>query len=185
VDQPEARAPSPPPAGDRRSGDRRVGDRRKSDRRGSRASAPDESWFGAIGVDGEGHSGASESFFDPGWLAAGEEAADSRFITREARRVATAQDTALARVYRTYAAARAVVGIVLVAMQAASGLLGSRPALPLTLLCVAYAVQAITFWLLPRFQPLSAPQSQQRQRRLQWVATIGVDLAVFAGLHML
>jgi len=185
VDQTDARASSPAPADDRRSGDRRVGDRRKSDRRGARGAAPEESWFGAIGVDGERHSGAGESFFDPGWLAAGEEAADSRFITREARRVATAQDTALARVYRTYAAARAVVGLVLVAVQAVSGLLGSRPALASALLCLAYAVQAITFWLLPRFRPLSGPQSQQRQRRLQWVATIGVDLCVFAGLHML
>ncbi|HEX5747064.1 MAG TPA: ATP-binding protein [Archangium sp.] len=171
--------------GDRRSGDRRVGDRRRSDRRGTRAPLPDESWFGAVGVDGDRHADARESFFDPGWLAAGEEAADSHFITREARRVATAQDTALARVYRTYAAARAVVGLVLVAVQAASGLLGSRPALASALLCLAYAVQAITFWLLPRYQPLSAPQSKRSQRRLQWLATIGVDLVVFAGLHML
>jgi two-component system sensor histidine kinase PilS (NtrC family) len=76
--------------------------------------------------------------------------------------VAAAQDTALARVYRTYAAARAVVGLVLVAAQAASGLLGARPALASALLCLAYAVQAITFWLLPRYQPLSAPQAQAR-----------------------
>ena len=182
----------PPPASagdrrstDRRSGDRRVGDRRKADRRGAPAPAPEESWFGAVGVDGDRHSDSHESFFDPGWLAAGEEAADSRFITREARRVATAQDTALARVYRTYAAARAVVGLVLVAALAASALLGARPLLASTLLCVAYAVQAITFWLLPRFHPLNAPQPQRDRRRVQWLATIGVDLAVFAGLHLL
>jgi len=181
VDSPPGTAsPAPPPGGDRR-----VGDRRKSERRATRAPMPDESWFGAVGVDGDRHADERESFFDPGWLAAGEEAADSRFITREARRVATVQDNALARVYRTYAAARAVVGLVLVSVQAASGLLGSRPALASALLCLVYAVQAITFWLLPRFQPLSAPQSQHNQRRLQWLATIGVDLVVFAGLHML
>ena len=170
---------------DRRGGDRRVGDRRKGDRRNERPSVADESWFGALGVDGEHHTDARESFFDPGWLAAGEENADSRFLTRQARRVATAQDNALARVYRTYAAARAVVGLVLVAVQAAGGLLGVRLVLVSTLLCIGYAVQAITFWMLPRFAPLNAPQSQHRQRRVQWLATIGVDLIVFAGLHML
>jgi two-component system sensor histidine kinase PilS (NtrC family) len=160
-----------------------VGDRRRNDRRN--APPPDESWFGAVGVDGDAQDDARESFFDPGWLAAGEEAPDSRFVTREARRVATAQDTALARVYRTYAAARAVVGLVLVAAQAASALLGARLVAASTLLCIAYAVQAITFWLLPRFRLPGAPQPKRDRRRVQWLATIGVDLVVFAGLHML
>ena len=170
---------------DRRGGDRRVGDRRKSDRRSEQPSVSDESWFGALGVDGDRHADTRESFFDPGWLAAGEENPDSRYLTREARRVATAQDNALARVYRTYAAARAVVGLVLVAAQAAGGLLGVRLVLASTLLCIGYAVQAITFWLLPRFALLSAPQTRSGQRRVQWWATIGVDLVVFAGLHTL
>jgi two-component system sensor histidine kinase PilS (NtrC family) len=103
-----------------------------------------------------------ESFFDPGWLAAGEDNPDSRFLTREARRVATAQDTALARVYRTYAARARVVGLVLVAAQAASGLLGVRLVLASTLLCIGYAVQAITFWLLPRFAAERAAVPQAR-----------------------
>ncbi len=170
---------------ERRGGDRRVADRRRNDRRSERPAPADESWFGAIGVDGDRQGDARESFFDPGWLAAGEESADSRFLTREARRVATAHDTALARVYRTYAAARAVVGLVLVAAQAAGGLLGVRLVAASTLLCLGYAVQAITFWMLPRFHSLNAPQAQQGQRRMQWVATIGVDLAVFTGLHVL
>ena len=177
--------PSSASGSDRRGGDRRVGDRRKNERRSDRPSSPEESWFGAVGVDGERHSEGRESFFDPGWLAAGEDNPDSRFLTREARRVATAQDTALVRVYRTYATARAVVGLVLVAAQAAGGLLGARLVLASTVLCLMYALQAITFWLLPRFKPLSAPQSQRANRRVQWLATIGVDLAVFAGLHML
>jgi two-component system sensor histidine kinase PilS (NtrC family) len=170
-------------APERRGGDRRVSDRRRRDRRGEGPAPPTESWFGTIGVDGD--ASARESFFDPGWLAAGEEGSDSRLMTREARRVATAHDTALARIYRTYAAARAVVGLVLVAAQAASGLLGARLVLASTLLSLGYAVQAITFWMLPRFQPLNAPHVRPGQRRMQWLSTIGVDLAVFAGLHVL
>jgi two-component system sensor histidine kinase PilS (NtrC family) len=145
----------------------------------------DESWFGAFDAEGLGAAQGRESFFDPGWLAAGEDPSDSRLLTREARRVALAQDTALARVYRTYAAARAVVGLVLVAAQAAGGLLGVRLVLESTLLCIGYAVQAITFWLLPRFKRFSTPQTHERQRRTQWLSTIGVDLIVFAGLHIL
>ena len=171
-------------ARDRRAGDRRAGDRRQTDRRTSGHTQQDESWFGAVGVDGE-PGDARESFFDPGWLAAGETPPDSRFMTREARRVAIAQDTALVRVYRTYAAARAVVGLLLVLAQAAGGLLGVRLVLASTLLCIAYAVQAITFWLLPSLSALKHPPSQRSQRRVRWLATIGVDLAVFAALHVL
>jgi two-component system, NtrC family, sensor histidine kinase PilS len=173
------------PGSDRRGGDRRVGDRRKNDRRGDQAGIPDESWFGAVGVDGERLGEGRESFFDPGWFAAGEENPDSRFLSQEARRVATAQDTALARVYRTYSAARAVVGLLLVAAQAAGGLLGAKLVLGSTLLCIGYALQAITFWSMPRLRTFRASQSQQNARRRQWLATIGVDLVVFAGLHML
>jgi two-component system, NtrC family, sensor histidine kinase PilS len=173
-------------AEDRRAGDRRVGDRRRAGRRTSeQAPATDESWFGAVGVDAERNAEARESFFDPGWLAAGEDAPDSRFLTQESRRVLLAQDTAVTRVYRTYAAARAVVGMVLVAAQATGGLLGARLVLASTILCLAYAVQAITFWVLPRFKRFSLPQSERTQRRMQWLATIGVDLGVFAALHTL
>jgi len=172
-------------AGERRTGDRRQSDRRKRDRRGAGASRPDESWFGAIGVDGERHAEAPESFFDPGLAAGGEAAADSRFMTREARRVATAQETALVRVHRTYAAARAVVGLVLVAVQAAGGLLGMRPSVASGILCLAYAAQAISFWLLPRRWQLGTGRPSRGRARLQWAVTIGVDLAAFGGLRLL
>ena len=178
-------AAPPPQDGERRSGDRRVGDRRKADRRAPPPPAGDESWFGAIGVDAERADELDESVFGAGWPAAGEEMADSRFLSREARRVATAQETALARIYRTYAAARAVVGLILVAAQVAAALAGVRLALGSLLLCLGYALQAITFWLLPRFRPLAQPQASRRRRRVQWLATIGVDLLVFAGLHVL
>lgn len=172
-----------PPEPERRHGDRRAGDRRRTDRRADAAPPADESWFGVLGVDRERHDGADP----PDAAASGEDfdAADSRFITREARRVATGQDSALARVYRAYAVARVVVGLVLVAMQVAWGVLGIRATPVSAVLCVGYAVLVVTLWLLPRFRSLSAPQPRSGARRLQWAATIGVDLAVFTALHLL
>jgi two-component system, NtrC family, sensor histidine kinase PilS len=141
---------------DRRAADRRRGDRRHPGRRASDTTS------------------GGESFFDPGWLAAGE----------AVRRGPGAEDSALMRIYRTYAAARAVLGVALVAAMAFSNLLGSRLPALLALLCVAYAAQAGTLWLLPRFAPLTAPQVAPGQRRSQWLATIGVDLVVFGALHL-
>ena len=174
----------PQPGGaesERRRGDRRVGDRRKGDRRGGGPSDPD-AWFA---LDSERGASPVEGSADGGPTGLGEDFADSRFVAREGLRPATSQDTALARVYRTYAAARAVVGLVLVGAQAGASLLGVRLVMASTLLCIAYAVQALTFWLLPRYRSLSPPQTDPSPRRLRWLLTIGIDLAVFAGLHML
>ena len=175
---------------------RRQGDRRRGDRRGS------DDADGADSGDGDSSSGrrrddtlfpsfgptdsvtGAESYFDAGWLASGEAPTDSRFLLRQARRIVHAQEDALARVYRTYAAARAVIGLGLVGVQGAGSLLGTRPAEWLTLISVLYGVQAVTLWLLPRFGALAQPQSQGRQRRRQWLATIGVDLVAFALLHL-
>jgi two-component system sensor histidine kinase PilS (NtrC family) len=167
-----------PTAANRRSGDRRRGDRRGSARR-----RHDDPLFGDFGATDS--AVGAESFFDPGWLASGEAPTDSRFLLRQARRIERAQDSALARVYRTYAAARAVIGLGLVAAQGVSSLLGTRSGEWLTLIALLYGVQAITLWLLPRFRPLATPQSQRRQRRRQWAATIGVDLVAFTLLHLL
>ncbi len=143
-------------AQERRRGDRRRGDRRDPGRRA-----------GDSGLGGE-------SFFDPGWLAAG-----------EAVRSGAADDGgSLTRVYRTYAAARAIVGTGLVAATGASSIAGSGQPLALALLCVVYAAQAVALWLLPRFQALTAPRLPPAQRRRQWAATIGIDLLVFGTLHL-
>jgi two-component system sensor histidine kinase PilS (NtrC family) len=163
--------------------DRRSGDRRRSDRRGASGRRGEDTLFGAMG--GGDSEGGTDSFFDPGWLAAGDGPADSRFLLRQARRIAQAQDSALARVYRTYAAARAAVGVGLVGAQGVGSLLGTHSAEWLALISVLYAVQAITLWLLPRFRPLAQPQSQALQRRRQWLSTIGVDLLAFTLLHLL
>lgn len=159
---------------DRRQGDRRVGDRRRGDRRSAPSTAPpDLSWFGTLGLETSAEDGGRDG-----------DAADSRQPSGDARS-GPPQPSSLARVYRTYAAARAVVGLVLVASQAVGGLLGMRAALVSTLLCIGYAVQAISLFLLPRYQGLVLDARRQGGQRMQWLSTIGVDLAVFGGLHML
>ncbi|MDP3222502.1 MAG: histidine kinase, partial [Rubrivivax sp.] len=97
-----------------READRRRGDRRSSDRRSPQ------------GRRREDGSDSGESYFDPGWLASGDLPTDSRFLDRQARSLARAQDTALSRVYRTYGAARAVVGLGLVAVIGLSSVQGLR-----------------------------------------------------------
>ncbi len=183
----------PPPGHDssgpgRRSSDRRQGDRRSADRRGAGRPAGEErrggeSLFNALGLDSQTAGG--DSFFDPGWLAAGDLPPDGRQLLRQAQRhaQAQAQGSALARVFRTYSAARAAIGVGLVGAVSLSTLLGARNAELSALVSVLYAVQAITLWLLPRFGPLAHPA--QRQRVRQWLLTIGVDLLAFSSLHLL
>jgi len=166
---------------DPREADRRRNDRRRADRRGAQGRRRDDSEIGA------------ESYFDPGWLASGDPPTDSRFIDRQSRRMVQAQDTAFVRVYRTYVAARAAVSVGLVAVPSFSGLTGLRASEWVLLVSLAYAVQAITLWLLPRFSALamvpdaaaSQARSQARRRQRQWLATIGVDVVAFTLLHLL
>ena len=166
---------------DAREAERRRNDRRRSDRRGTESRRHDDA------------DAAVESHFDPGWLASGDAPTDSRFIDRQSQRLVQAQDTAFVRVYRTYVAARAAVGVGLVAVPSVSGLSGLsglRASEAMVLVSLAYAVQAITMWLLPRFgRPAVAAdevgvQTRHRRRR-QWLATIGVDLLAFTVLHLL
>ncbi len=152
--------------------DRRHGDRRRNDRR--RASDAAMATAGDVGRPGD-------SFFDPGWLAAGDAPADSRDRRRSG--AAQASESALARVFRTYAVARAVIGLGLVLAQGAATALGGRGTELVTLVCLLYAVQAITLWLLPRYGSLADPQPGRR--RMQWLATIAVDLVAFTTLHLL
>ena len=157
---------------DPREADRRQGDRRHNDRR-------------SLGRRREDTGDTAESAFDPGWLASGDLPSDSRFLDRQARRLARAQDTAFARVYRTYTAARAAVGVCLVAVHGVSSLMGLKSSEWLALVSLAYAAQAIMLWMLPRFGSLALPFTQARHRRRQWLSTIGVDLLAFSLLHLL
>lgn len=155
------------------------GDRRRNDRRTGPSGRRREDFL----FTGDS-AGAGESFFDPGWLAAGDMPQDSRMLLRQVRRVAAAQDSALARVYSTYAAARAAIGVGLVIVQGLTSMLGARAGEAIALSCVAYAVQAITLWLLPRFRPPQDEPPRGAARRRLWLSTIGVDLLAFTLLHV-
>jgi two-component system, NtrC family, sensor histidine kinase PilS len=173
--------------------DRRGGDRRRNDRRNIGGRRRDELASSSFGSPNSAETGAAgDSFFDPGWLAAGDAPADTRLRLRQVHRIAQAQDSALSRVLRTYATARAVVGLVLVLVQAMSSFLATRSADATTLVSVLYAAQALALWLLPSLGGLDRGESQMlpepaaaARRRQQWLATIGVDLLAFSLLHML
>lgn len=165
-----------------RDAERRSGDRRRGDRRGTGGRRRDDGLFASTAGDTPGNG---ESFFDPGWLAAGDAPPDSRFPMRRPHGAAQAHDGALARVYRTYAAARAAVGLGLVLAQAAAALIGTRGSVALTLIGLLYAAQAISLWLLPRLGGLAQPALRVGERRRRWLSTIGVDLLAFTLLHLL
>jgi two-component system, NtrC family, sensor histidine kinase PilS len=93
-------------------------------------------------------------------------------------------DNAQARVHRTYAAARASIGLGVVAAQVLLAITGSPPPLLQVLVCMAYAVQALTLWLLPRFEVLASPSRRGLARR-RWMVTIGVDLLCFGLLYLM
>jgi two-component system, NtrC family, sensor histidine kinase PilS len=149
-----------PPAGDRRRADRRNNDRRQR-------AEPGTQW--------PARADEQAAVFDRG--PAGSPNA------------APGGDDAHARVVRTYLAARAAVGFGLVAAQAALALLGQRSSAAVLTVCLAYAVQALSLWLLPRYEPLLQAQPQTPRaaalRRRQWLATIGIDLLAFGTLHLL
>lgn len=119
------------------------------------------------------------------------EAADSRFVARNQGDGPDAGGGALARVVRIYAAARAAIGVALVLALAAASLASGQGGDPLvTTLCVAYAVLALSVWLLPRLRALAdamvpGPAPAAGGQRLHWLATIGIDFVAFVALHLL
>ena len=176
--------PSGPMQPERRRGDRRVA------ALGAGSAAPTvvgDSLFDALGVgpDGGGRDDAAEaaerSGFVPGW---GETSrpADSRFLTRQARRIVSAGSSTFERLYRIFVGARAALGAALLLAQILGNVLGARSPLALTV-CIVYAAQALALWVLPRFR--GAARTQTRLTRGQWLATIGFDLLTFSALHVL
>jgi two-component system sensor histidine kinase PilS (NtrC family) len=171
-------------ARDRRRGDRRSDARRRD---GGAATLADESLFDAMGdgLDGSGRSAAGPargtSHFVPGWGETSQPS-DSRFLSRQARRIVSAGSSTFERLYRIFIGARVVIGVALLLTQIVGNVLGTRAPVALAA-CVLYAAQTLALWLLPRFR-----RSQRRQTRLtrrQWLATIGLDLLTFSALHAL
>lgn len=166
----------------RRQGDRRQGgDRRRGDRRQPPRATGADSWLSAWGEPHPARPAARSgegSLYDTDLEAA----ADSRFIAREALRVVSAEGAALPRILRTYIAARAALGLALVLAPWLAALAGSRPPWLLLLLCLVYASQTVSLWLLHGTDDDAPPPDHLLPR--QWLWTIGVDLLAFSLLRL-
>ncbi|MCV2420297.1 sensor histidine kinase [Paucibacter sp. DJ2R-2] len=143
--------------------------------------ADTESRFGGLGSA----SGFSASGFDELQAeAASAPAGDSPdFFFQQGRRLAQAGGNAFGRLYRAFLAARAALGLVLVATQVIAGFLGSPPPRWTLGLCLLYAAEALALWLLPRLQRGATARSLARVSSPQWWASIGLDLGLFGLLH--
>jgi len=175
-----------------RASERRVADRRRM----RRPASHEESWFGAFapiedtqlreedlrgvgdsafasGFAGDAAAGASDSHTDRGARGAAPPGDDSRFLARQAARLVETGQSAFERIYRVFIAARAALGVALLAAVTAGGLFGMRPSYPAMFVSGAYAVLAIGLWLLPHLRPNAIAQPVSRLSSSQWGATIG------------
>jgi len=127
---------------------------------------------------------AHPSRFDLGEWRATDDGPDSRFLARQARRIASTGQSALHRLYGAFVAARAALGVVLLGTEVLVASFGTRTHSGWVLaLCGAYAAATLVLWLVPEVLGGVAP-SKTRLRRRQWLATIGLDVAVFSALHL-
>ena len=148
-------------------------------RKPRRPAGADESWFGAFGATGDTATLSDDSRFAMSWQT---DAAMPRTRTTRAGRSIT--ETTFERIYGAFIAARAAIGVALVVTLALTGVFGLRPTLPVAGVSITYAALAISMWLLPRFRRGVAPHTFARLQSPQWLATIGVDLALFTALHV-
>ena len=124
------------------------------------------------------------SRFDLGEWRATDDGPDSRFLARQARRIASTGQSAQHRLYGAFVAARAALGVVLLGTEVLVASFGSRAHSGSVLaLCGAYAAATLVLWLVPEVLGGVAPHGT-RLRRRHWFATIGLDLMVFSALHL-
>ena len=162
--------------------DRRRTDRRHGDRRGPPRSTSDEAWLSAWGDASPSRSGGYAGPAAPPDTPPGG-SADQGFMAREARRMVAGDGAALPRILRAYVAARAALGLALALAPWLGTMLGARLPLPLLALCLVYAGQAVSMWLLHDPNPDQPPPKHLQPR--QWLWTIGVDLLVFSALRLM
>ncbi len=143
-----------------------------------RLAVADESWFGAFGATGDTQSAQlDDSRFSASWQS------DTKEPPRRGKTGAVAATT-FERIYGAFIAARAALGFALAGTLALAGAFGLRPTAEVIALSLTYATLAISMWMLPRFRRATAPHSFAQLRSPQWLATIGADLILFTGLHL-
>ncbi len=162
---------------ERRGGDRRQGDRRRPPRSG-----PEDSWLSVWGDNSPGGTGLRDGA-EPAPDIDLDGGGDGRYLSREAHRLVSTEGAALPRILRTYVLARAALGAALALSPWAAMLLASRPPLGMMLVCLAYASQSISLWLLQGTRRDRPTPSHLLPR--QWLWTIGVDLLAFSLLRLL
>ncbi|XHS80216.1 PAS domain-containing sensor histidine kinase [Burkholderiaceae bacterium UC74_6] len=90
-----------------------------------------------------------------------------------------------ARLYRAFLGARVALGLVLVTTLLLASALGSTSVGHWNiLLCLTYGVQALALWLLPPLSRGATPEALARPTSWHWLASIGMDLAIFSLLHI-
>jgi two-component system, NtrC family, sensor histidine kinase PilS len=144
------------------SSPRRKARRAAQSREGANAGLPEESWFSAL--DGAADAGVGET--------GGAWGGTSPVLRPLAGH-------ALRRIFGTYVAARAALGVALVLSISLMGALTARYLSWPLILCAGYVVQAFVWWLTDQLRVFKAMQSA----RWQWWMTIGVDLLVFGAVH--
>jgi two-component system sensor histidine kinase PilS (NtrC family) len=90
-----------------------------------------------------------------------------------------------ARLYRAFLAARAALGLALVAAQLIAASLPVSLARSTLWLSVSYAGAAVALWLLPQLQRGATARSLGRVSSPHWWMAIGLDLTLFGVLHAL
>ncbi|MBW8779230.1 MAG: PAS domain-containing protein [Burkholderiales bacterium] len=133
-------------------------------REGANAGLPEESWFSAL----EGPTDQSPLYAVEG---------GSWTVPNPVLRPLAGH--ALRRIFGTYVAARAALGVVLLIAIALTGASAGRTVSPALMLCGIYALQALLWWLTDKLRAMRAMQ----HARWQWWMTIGVDLLVFGAIH--
>lgn len=89
------------------------------------------------------------------------------------------------RLYRAFLAARAALGLALIAAQLIAAALGTPPARSTLGLSASYAIAAVALWLLPQLRRGASARTLARISSPHWWAAIGVDLLLFGVLHAL
>lgn len=96
-----------------------------------------------------------------------------------------AAGSAFDRLYRAFIAARAALGLALVAAQLIAHALTATLATRTLGLSAVYAAEAVLLWMLPPLRQGVTARSLARVSHLHWWGVIGIDLVLFGALHSL